>query len=78
MVRRVPPHRAYLRIGSEGAKEGAPWRAPDQVIAALPRLPQVRAARQSTAHRQQIRWGLAAGRKADHLVPRGPSRRGRK
>lgn len=22
MVRRVPPHRAYLRIGSEGAKEG--------------------------------------------------------
>lgn len=49
-------------------------RAPDQVIAALPRLPQVRAARQSTAHRRQLRCGSPAGREADHLVPRGPSR----
>lgn len=70
--RRTEPISAQAQ--RERRKEGAPWRAPDQVIAALPRLLQVRAARQSTAHRQQIRWGLPAGRKADHLVPRGPSR----
>lgn len=38
------------------------------------RAPQARAARQSAAHRQQIRWGSPAGREADPSVPRGPSR----
>lgn len=59
MVRPGPPHRAYLRTGSEGAKEGggtlAGYGSGHRCAAPAP---QVRAARQSTAHRQQIRWGL--------------------
>lgn len=38
------------------------------------RAPQARAARQSAARRQQIRWGLPARREADHSLPRSPSR----
>lgn len=38
------------------------------------RAPQAHAARQSAARRQQIRWGLPAGREVDHSLPRSPSR----
>lgn len=79
MVHPGPPHRAGLRTGSEGAREGREGRG---ALAgsgsghrrAAARAPQARAPRQSAAHRQQIRWGLPAGRKADHSVPRRPSR----
>lgn len=75
MVRPGPPHRAALRTGSETAREGGGALAGSGSghRRAAP-APQARAARQSTAHRQQIRWGLSAGREADHSVPRGPSR----
>ena len=75
MVRPGPPHRAALRTGSETAREGGGALAGSGSghRRAAP-APHARAARQSTAHRQQIRWGLSAGRQADHSVPRGPSR----
>lgn len=75
MVRPGPPHRAALRTGSEGAREGGGALASSgSGHRRAARGPQARAARQSAAHRHQIRWGLPAGREADHSVPRGPSR----
>ena len=75
MVLQGPPHRAALRTGSEGAREGGGALASSgSGHRRAAQGSQARAARQSAAHRHQIRWGLPAGREADHSVPRGPSR----
>nr|XP_044627240.1 collagen alpha-1(I) chain-like [Equus asinus] len=72
--RRTEPVSAQAQ--TERGKEGRRGRPERLGIRSSPRCPgpQARAARQSAAHRQQIRWGLPAGREADYSVPRRPSR----